>query len=189
MNAFNHFFPHKEPVNASAPRCGPLTEPQLEFLNPCSCRQVSPYNPDFWPELRNKLSGDSQAVQDLPKAAGYRSALEPHLFQRVHMTAKTWSVRACGGNQVHLVLQNLRLTHVHNGSLGASPGIALDHLNAWVSPLWFNRVIPVWGEPLALDGMLYEYATSSNTRNIGFLPVLLMPKNRRSRTGLPTRAA
>lgn len=196
MNAYNHFFAHTKAKKVpapdqplQAPRYSPLTEPQMEFLNPCACWHVSPYNPYFWSELRNVLSGESQAIQDLPKAAHYRDVLEPYLLQRVHMTAETWSVSGCGRNQVHLLLKNIRLTHVPGGALGSAPNIALDHLNVWVSPLWLNHVIPVWGEPLALDGMLCEYAASNHTRNIGLLPVLLMPRNHRNRTGSPARAA
>lgn len=186
MNAYSHFFTRSEPENAPALRYAPLTEPQIEFLNPCTCRYVSPYSLTFWSELRSKLCAYSKTIQELPKADGYRSILEPYLFQRVHMTARTWSVHGLGDNQIHLVLQDILLTGIHGDTIGSAPGIVLDHLNIWVSPLWLNRVVPVWGEPLLLDGIIHEYDSSRHTRNIGLLPVLIMPRTRKLRAGPPT---
>lgn len=185
MNAYNYFYAHTEttPLPASdhsqeTVKFSPLTEPQLEFLNSCACQHVNPYSKDFWSELLSLLRTESQQVQDLPKSPDYRYALEPYMLRRVHMAANTWFIHSCGDGRIRLLLKDVRLTHVHGGTVGLAPNATVGHLNIWVSPRWLNRVVPACDEPLILDGVLYEYA-SNQTRNIGILPVLLMPQNRR----------
>lgn len=97
------------------------------------------------------------------------------------MTAGTWRFWDCGKGQIRLLLQNIRLTHVPGSAVGDKLAITVDHMNIWVSPAWFNHITPVPGEPLALDGILYQYANSRQTRNIGLLPVLMMPESRKHR--------
>lgn len=186
MNAYYHFHAHeiaREAATLNQHRCAAgqnaLTEPQLEFLNPSACQHVSPYNRNFWPELASWLAAESQNAVDLPCAQSYRKALEPYLLRRVHMTADTWRVRDCGKGCIRLLLQNVRLTHVHGSAVGDKLDTTLDHLNIWVSPAWFNHARPVPGDPLALDGVLYQYASARQTRNIGLLPVLVMPESRK----------
>lgn len=188
MNAYYHFHAHEIAqetalLNQRRGSAGQnaLTEPHLEFLNPSACQHVSPYSRNFWPELASWLAAESQNAADLPCAQGYRKALEPYLLRRVHMTAGTWRFWDCGKGQIRLLLQNVRLTHVPGSAVGDKLAITVDHMNIWVSPAWFNHITPVPGEPLALDGVLYQYANSRQTRNIGLLPVLMMPESRKHR--------
>ena len=162
-----------------------LPEFKLKFLNPEACQQVSPYNKQFWPALIDSLTNRSQQVMDLPKADCYRGDLERYRYLRVHITAESWSQREDKergvGAPLHLVLRNPCVTHVHDrsGTAVTMPNATVDHMHIWVSVNWMNHVRPDPSEPLVLEGVLYEYASSSGTRNIGVLPVLLTDKSRK----------
>lgn len=186
MNAYNlsnRISPEALKVNASRHAPGwdsRLNEAHLAFLNPASCQYVNPYSKTFWQDMKAWLSPISSQAETHPKASDYRCALEPYLLRRVHMTAETWSIQeVCQGRgQLRLLLQDVRLSHVHDGFIGAAPGAVIDHMNVWVSTAWLNRVIPDPCAPLAVDGILYEYI-SKQTRNIAVLPVLLAPISRK----------
>ena len=156
-----------------------LTKPQLEFLNSHACRKVSPYSRNFWQEMANSLAAQSRQVEALPYALNYRRSLEPYLFRQVHMVADHWSIVERGDDYIHLLLQSVHLKNVHGSAIGATPNVTVDHLNIWVSPAWYNRVIFAYNERLALDGVLYQYANANWTRNIGLMPVLVMPESRK----------
>lgn len=188
MSAYNHL--HARTISAETAALNEdrlisrqstrLTEPQLEFLNSDACQHVNPYVQNFWPELTGWLAAASEPAGALPKAYSYRCALEPHLFQQVHMLAKTWTIKETpDAGRVRLLLEDVRLTNVRGSHVGKAPNAAVDHMNIWVSTAWFNRVAPAIDEPLALDGVLYEYASSKQVRNIGILPVLVMPLSRK----------
>ena len=156
-----------------------LTEPQLKYLNPGVCKHVSPYSENFWQDMKNWITPISkQHSASYPKAPSYRHELEPYLLRKVTMTAGFWRIRDIDkvSGLLHLVLTDVRLSHVYSNSVGSSPNIAVDHLNVWVSPSWLNRACAVPGTPLTVSGILYEYVSSKNTRNIGIIPILLMPK-------------
>lgn len=158
-----------------------LTEPQLEFLNSDACQHVNPYAQNFWSELTGWLAAASKPAGTLPKAYSYRYALEPYLLQRVHMLAKTWTITETPDDgRIRLLLEDVRLNNVRGSYVGKAPNAAVDHMNIWVSIAWFNRVIPAIDEPLVLDGVLHEYASSKQVRNIGVLPILVMPLSRKS---------
>ena len=156
-----------------------LTEPQLEFLNSRACRQVSPYSPNFWMEFADSLAAQSQQAAALPCAKHYRRSLEPYLLRRVHMVADRWFIADLGDNYIRLTLRGIHLKNVHGSAMGATPDVTLDHLNIWVSTAWYSRVVPAYNERLALDGVLYQYANANWTRNIGLMPVLVMPVSRK----------
>ena len=156
-----------------------LTESQLEFLNSRACRNVSPYSRNFWQEMANSLAAQSRRIEALPRAQNYRRSLEPYLFRQVHMVADRWFITGLGDDYIHLTLRSVHLKNVHSNTIGATPDVTLDHLNIWVSTAWFNHVIPAYNERLALDGVLYQYANASQTRNIGLMPVLVMPESRK----------
>lgn len=173
-----HWFPTVQQNN--------LPDFQLQFLNREACREVSPFNKHFWPELINLLSDKSQQVMELPKAACYRSSLEPYRHLRVHITAESWAQiedkERRPGDPIHLMLYNPRVTHVHNrpGTAVMMPSnAAVHHMHIWVSVKWMSDVSPNPVEPLVLEGVLYEYASSHQVRNIGVLPVLLTDKSRK----------
>lgn len=193
MSAFTKYNPGSLTAEGPAPcqrwypteQKNDLPEFKLRFLNHEACREVSPYNKHFWPALAELLSDRSRKIMDLPRAEHYRSSLESYRHMRVHITAKAWSIvkdDCCkSGDSLHLLLKNACVTHVHNqtGTAVAMPEAAVDHMHIWVSIRWMNRVCPNPSEPLVLEGMLYEYVSSSQTRNIGVLPVLLADNARR----------
>lgn len=174
-----------------------LSEPQLKFLNPGACQYVNPCSRTFWQDLKNWLSPISRQAASYPKAQSYRQELEPYLLRRVIMTAG--SCRAlpdkCGNSGlIHLLLTDVRLSHVYSNSVGSSPDAAVDHLNIWVSPSVFaslrrpDNTLP----SLTISGVLYEYASSKSTRptrNIAVLPILLMPRSRPPRARLNRRSS
>ena len=184
---FQHWYPTEQQNS--------LPEFKLKFLNQEACREVSPYNKQFWPTLINSLSNRSRQVMDLPKASHYRNNLECYRHLRVHITAGSWSQREDknrrAGEPLHLVLENLRVTHVHDrsGTAVTMPNVGVDHMHVWVSINWINHVRPTPGEPLVLEGVLYEYASSDRTRNIGVLPVLLTDESRKFDLDLASKSA
>lgn len=158
-----------------------LTKPQLKFLNSEACQQVSPYNKKFWPKLTAWLTSASKQAEGLPKAQNYRCALEPYLLQRVYMLARTWEIKEISedNERFRLLLRDVCLTHARGDSIGVTPNVVIDHMNIWVSSHWLNSVIPADNDPLVLNGVLYEYANAKQTRNIGIMPVLVMPRSRK----------
>lgn len=155
-----------------------LFGPQLKFLNSGACQYVNPYSKTFWFDLNAWLSPISHQAASYPKAQSYRRQLEPYLLRKVVMTAKSWKVQSTKdpNGLLRLTLMGVRLSHVYSNNVGASPSIAVDHMNVWVSQEWYNKLSSYrYGTPLTVTGVLYEYA-SKNTRNIGVLPILLEPK-------------
>lgn len=156
--------------------------PQLKFLNPSACQYVNPCSKTFWPDLENWLSPISHQAASYPRAGFYRRKLKPYLLQRVTMTAKHWSLQGTheSNGLLCLTLKDVRLSHVYNSSVQADPNIIVDHMYVWISPTWMN-LLPSYGHqvydaPLSITGILYEYVSSKNIRNIGILPILLEPK-------------
>ena len=156
-----------------------FSESQLVFLNPEACRLANPYGKTFWEDLKIGLSNVSARAAAYPKAAAYRYELEPYLFQKVHMTAKRWSILGASGGCLNLLLKELHLTHVCEDTLGSTPNIYVDHMNIQVSVSWMNRVIPDPTEPLTISGVLYEYSSTKMIRNIKIMPVLIAPESRK----------
>lgn len=163
-----------------------LSEAQMDFLNPEAVRSVNPYSHFFWQEILDWLEGLSDQANAYPKAAAYRDALVPYLLRKVHMTAHTWSVKEVSEDgRIRLLLKDVCLTNVFDRRVGKAPRVLVDHMNIWVGADWMNRVAPDILEPLALDGVLYEYICGGETRNIGILPVLVMPRSRMVRGKTP----
>lgn len=173
--ADNNLRPTSRPSNQ-------LNKVQLEFLNSEACQYVSPYSRTFWQDMKKWLAALSVQAADYPKSDTYRSALEPYLLQRVHMLARTWHPQEINDyEQLHLLLTDVCLTHVHRDSIGATPNVVVDHMHIWVSTRWFNHVRPDSLEPLVLNGVLYEYVSTKQTRNINIMPALIMPRSRKIR--------
>ncbi len=156
-----------------------FSESQHVFLNPEACRLANPYGITFWQDIQRGLSAVSDRAAAYPKAAAYRYELEPYLFQKVHMTADKWSILDGGSGCLRILLEDLHLTHACGSVMGSTPNVYTDHMNIQVSVSWLNRVVPDPLEPLAISGILYEYASSRGIRNIKILPVLIAPKSRK----------
>lgn len=160
-----------------------LAGTQQKFLNSAAVQCVDTSSPTFWPDLNAWLSSVSRQAASYPKAQFYRRQLEPYLLRRVTITAGSWKV--CRNNKsndlLYLSLKDVRLTHAYDNKkkVWAFPNIAVNHMNIKVSSLWYRAILACgvpYGAPLTITGMLYEYVSSKNTRNIGVLPILLEPK-------------
>ena len=159
-----------------------LTEPQQEFFNQACCPYVNltePYSGTFWQDMKNWITPISNRAKAYPKAHTYREQLERYLLRRVTIRAGSWKIIELNKTNglLRLVLTDVVLKHVYSNRVGSSPNIPIGHLNVWVSPSWMNHVTPAPEAPLMVQGFLYEYVSSRKVRNIGILPVLLIPQH------------
>lgn len=160
-----------------------LAGTQQKFLNSAACQRINPFRPNFWLDLKSWLAPISRQAASYPKAPSYRRRLEPYLLQRVTITAGSWWIyhNNKSNGRLFLALKNVRLTHAYDNKkkVWAFPNITINHMNVEVSSLWYRAILACgtpYGAPLTVTGMLYEYTSSKNTRNIGILPILLEPK-------------
>lgn len=156
-----------------------LSEAYFKYLNSVACRQANPFSSTFWLELRDWLTSESSRAEECQKADGYRAQLAPYRLRRVNLIAESWRVARVFDHTVQLCLSNVRLAHVYGQPVGCAPNVPIAHINLLVSNRWFGRIAPSQDEGLSVIGMLYEYVSSKNQRNIGIMGVAVMPRSRK----------
>lgn len=152
-----------------------LSEAYHEYLNPVACRQANPYSDTFWLDLKDWLTSVSNEAEEYQKADNYRDELSPYRLHRVNLIAESWCVSKVFEHTIQLCLSNVRLSHVYGKPIGCAPNVPIDHINLLVSSYWFGRIVPSQDKGLSVNGMLYEYVSSKNQRNIGIMGVAVMP--------------